>query len=224
MNSNSAIRIWDLPTRCFHWLLMLCLIGSVVTINLGGLWVDWHARFGYAALTLIAFRLVWGFVGPEHARFSRFVRGPGAILNYLRGNSRHAGHSPLAALSVLALLAAVAFQAVSGLFVNDAIAFDGPLVRHIDRGLSDEITGWHEFNKWIILGLVILHLLAIAVYRWRGQRLVGPMIHGNKPLADVPAGTLPSHDSWGIRLKALVIVAVIGSGVWWLVSIPAPVY
>jgi cytochrome b len=224
MGVSSPIRIWDLPTRCFHWLLVLCLIGSLVTIKLGGLWVDWHARFGYAALVLIGFRLVWGVVGPEHARFNRFVRGPRAVLDYVRHCRPAAGHNPLAALSVLALLAAIGFQAVSGLFVNDAIAFDGPLVRFVERELSDQITAWHKFNEWVILSLVGLHLLAIAAYSWKGHRLVGPMIHGDKAANDVPPGTLASQDNLAIRLKALLIAAVIALSVWWLVSLPPPVY
>jgi cytochrome b len=104
---SKPIRIWDLPTRLFHWALVACIIGAFVTVKLGGLYMDWHARFGAAILGLIVFRLIWGFVGPRYARFTQFVRGPRAILAYLRGAAAPAGHNPLGALSVIALIAVI---------------------------------------------------------------------------------------------------------------------
>ena len=105
---SRRIRVWDLPTRLFHWALATLVCGSFVTIKLGGAWMVWHERIGYAVLSLVTFRLVWGFVGGRYARFASFVRGPSAVLAYLRGQGSHSpGHNPLGALSVLAMLAAV---------------------------------------------------------------------------------------------------------------------
>ena len=214
----NVVRIWDWPTRVFHWALVICVVGAVVTVNLGGLWIDWHARLGYTILTLLIFRVLWGFMGPEHARFASFVKGPSAIWRYLRHGSPTAGHSPLAALSVLAFLLALGFQAVTGLFVNDAIFFDGPLVRLISRDLSDDITQLHKLNRFVILGLIGLHLLALVVYRFKGQRLVGAMITGDKMRDAVPAGTRAVADTPMLWMRASVLLALSAGLVWWMIA------
>lgn len=215
---KNVIRIWDWPTRIFHWSLVLCVVGAIVTVNIGGLWIDWHARLGYTILTLLTFRLLWGFAGPEHARFASFVKGPSAIWRYLRHGGPSAGHSPLAALSVLAFLLALGFQAISGLFVNDAIFFDGPLVRLVDREVSDAITQWHKLNRFVILGLIVLHLLALLVYRLRGQRLVGAMITGNKAREAVPTDTRAIADTPMLWLRALALLALSAALVIWVTA------
>lgn len=87
-NNRLAIRIWDLPTRLFHWALVVCIVGAFVSVKLGGLYMDWHVRFGCVALGLIVFRVLWGFVGPRYARFTQFVRGPRAVANYLKARPR----------------------------------------------------------------------------------------------------------------------------------------
>jgi len=213
------VRVWDLPTRLFHWLLAACLVGSFATIKLGGHLMIWHERFGYAALTLVLFRLVWGFAGGRYARFTQFVRGPSTLLAYLRGpdgSAPQVGHNPLGALSVLGLLAVVAFQAVSGLFTNDDIAFEGPLARYVSGAWSSTLTTWHRWNEWVIIGLVALHLAAIVFYRVAKQRdLVGPMLTGD---AALPGNPPPSRDDLRLRLRALVVAAICGAAVWWLVS------
>ena len=120
MNDTQAatrkIRLWDLPLRLFHWSLLVCVAGAVATAELDAM--DWHPRFGYAILALLLFRLIWGFVGSTHARFASFVRGPGTVLAYLHSMKDNKGpsigHNPLGALSVLALLATLLFQAISG--------------------------------------------------------------------------------------------------------------
>jgi cytochrome b len=114
---STRIRVWDLPTRLFHWLLALAIVGSIATVKIGGNLMVWHERLGYFVLTLLLFRLAWGVVGGRYARFANFVRGPRAVLGYLRGvaGTPHApGHNPLGALSVMGLLAVLAFQAGSG--------------------------------------------------------------------------------------------------------------
>jgi cytochrome b len=212
------IRVWDLPTRLFHWLLAASIVGSFVTIKLGGNLMIWHERLGYAALALVLFRLVWGFAGGRYARFTQFVRGPSALIAYLRGgdgSAPSAGHNPLGALSVLGLLVVVAFQATSGLFTNDDIAFEGPLARYVSGAWSSSLTTWHRWNEWVIIGLVALHVAAILYYRVAKRRdLVGPMLTGD---ASLPGNQPPSRDDAGLRLRGLVVAAICVAAVWWVV-------
>ncbi|MGD9831735.1 MAG: cytochrome b/b6 domain-containing protein [Piscinibacter sp.] len=218
-----SVRVWDLPTRLFHWVLMLCVIGSVVSAKIGGNAMVWHFRLGYAVLALLAFRLLWGLVGGRWSRFASFLYGPAALMRYLKGASRpdehhEVGHSPLGALSVFALLALLAAQVGSGLFADDEIASSGPLVRFVSGATSSLLTGWHKnWGQWLILATVALHVLAIIVYRVRrGRDLVTPMIVGDKPLpADVPA----ARDTLSTRGLALVLLAVCGAGAAWVASL-----
>ena len=209
------IRVWDLPTRVFHWALVLTLVGSVVTIKVAGNWVPYHFWCGYTALTLILFRLAWGFVGGRHARFASFVYGPAATIAYAkglfgRGGPHYLGHNPMGALSVFALLASVLFQAVTGLFANDDIANEGPLVRLISKELSDQITSLHHLNKWVLLALVAAHVTAILFYlHAKKENLIRPMLDGHKAgppdqaTADTAATRLAAA---GIALAAAVLV------------------
>ena len=211
-----AVRVWDLPLRLFHWLLVLCLTGSFITIKVGGSWTEWHLRFGYVALALILFRVLWGLIGPRYARFSSFLFPPGRVLAYLR-NSAHAprtlGHSPLGALSVFALLAAVGVQAGAGLFTSDDISVEGPLARLVSNALVERASWLHHNNEWVILGLVGLHLGAILYYRvFKRQSLVLPMVVGDKRVARSPAEPAPAllaaRDDAAIRLRAAIAAAV----------------
>lgn len=220
MSTPTRIRIWDLPTRLFHWLLVVCIIGSFVTVNLGGLWMDYHFLFGYAILALLIFRLIWGCVGPAHARFSGFVRGSGQIVGYMRGSSAHAaGHSPVGALSVLAMLLALCVQVATGLFANDGILSEGPLASFVSSAWSDTLTGIHQANRIVIVALVVLHLLAIAWYSLvRKRPLVRAMITGDKAHTDVPPDTLATQDGAGMRLKAVGVAAIALAIVWWIAA------
>ena len=188
--NTSTLRIWDLPTRLFHWGLALGVAGSIISIKTSH--TDWHFRFGYLILTLLLFRLVWGFAGPRYARFSSFPPSLAAAWAYVRGRTANTpGHSPLAALSVYALLASCTFQVVSGLFSNDGIVWDGPLRKWITGSASDAITALHLANRFVLIALIALHLLAIAWYRFvRGKRLVRPMIIGDS--AEAPANAEPA--------------------------------
>lgn len=215
-----AIRIWDLPTRLFHWALVACIVGAFVSVKLGGLYMDWHVRFGCAALGLIIFRVLWGFIGPRYARFSQFVRGPLAVARYLKGAAAPAGHNPLGALSVLALLLVVGFQAVSGLFATDDIMTQGPLFGHVSEPTANLLTSWHKLNEWVILALVALHLLAVAWYALvRRKRLVRAIITGNVDPKDVPPGTAPTQDGMAVWLRALLLGACVTGLVLWIRSL-----
>lgn len=181
--------VWDLPLRLFHWSLVLSVIGAFVTIKVGGGWMAWHMRFGYVILTLLLFRLVWGFIGGRHARFADFIVSPGTLLRYLRGRPGQVvspGHNPLGSLSVIAMIVLFLTQATLGLFSNDDIFTEGPLAHLISKEASDAATGLHKLGENLLLALVALHLAAIAFYRFaRGQRLVRAMISGRKD--DQPA-------------------------------------
>jgi cytochrome b len=210
--NEQPVRVWDLPTRAFHWLLAGFVIFSIVSAHIGGNMMAWHMRSGFAIFTLLAFRLIWGFAGGHWSRFRAFLYAPSTSLRYLRGESlphehHQVGHNPLGAGSVFALLASSALQVATGLVADDEIASTGPLIKYVSSATSGLATRWHKnYGQWIIVALVVLHLGAIAFY-WlkRRQNLVGPMLHGDKLLAaDVPH----SIDSARSRFVALAIAGV----------------
>ena len=217
------VRVWDLPTRLFHWLLAAGVIGSVVTAKIGGNAMAWHFRCGYLIFTLLVFRLMWGLFGGYWSRFINFIYSPSTLLRYLRGAARpdehlDVGHNPLGAGSVFALLAFLCAQVGSGLFADDEIANAGPLVKFVSGATSSLLSGWHKnFGQWIIISLVVLHVGAILFYRLKkGRNLLGPMLTGDKVLG---AGVPASADRFGQRATALVLVALCAAGVGWLVSL-----
>jgi cytochrome b len=164
--ANATALVWDWPLRVFHWSLVLAVAGSFATHYAGIEWFDWHRRCGYVAVVLIGFRLAWGFVGPHYSRFTSFLRGPGAMIEHLRGRQPYpiAGHNPVGAASVLAFLASLAFQAGTGLFANDEIANAGPFYGWVTQETSNRLTALHDFNSSILLVLIAAHLVAIAWY------------------------------------------------------------
>lgn len=212
-----TIRVWDLPTRVFHWLLAASVVGSYVTVKIGGDAMDWHARFGDAVLALLLFRVTWGFIGPVHARFASFVKGPAAIMATLRGRPwRGVGHNPLGALSVLAMIAVFGLQAVLGLFTTDDIMFDGPLVKHVSNAWVAFASRWHHRAEWLLIGLVVAHIGAIIVHRVvRHHDLVRPMITGDVEV-EASASTQSARDDAMTRTKAIVVMTFAASLVIYL--------
>lgn len=220
---SKAVRVWDLPTRLFHWLLVGCFVGSLVSVSIGGNAMAWHFRFGYATLALIAFRVVWGFVGPRYARFSSFPPNPAAALRHLSGGAVGGGpgHNPLGAFSVYAMLLAFAFQAGTGLFANDSIAWDGPLRHLVSDSTSDLLTRLHKINRFVVIALILLHLGAIAWYvRVRHQPLLRPMLRGDRDFDDAERLPPAAADGPRERLRAIVLIAACAFAVWWLVNRP----
>jgi len=211
----NIVRIWDLPTRLFHSALALCFVALVVSGEMAGAAMAWHFRLGYAMLSLLSFRLTWGVVGGHWSRFSSFVHSPSTILGYVRGVRKPeygAGHNPLGALAVLALLGFSLLQVASGLISDDEIATAGPLARRVPDAWVPLATHYHtEIGKLVLIALVALHLAAIAYYRFRkGEDLIRPMLNGDKALVQKVA---PSRDDTGSRTRAsllflLCIVAV----------------
>jgi cytochrome b len=207
------IKVWDLPTRLFHWLLFLAVAAALWTGWVGGSWIDWHARLGLLVLGLLVFRIIWGFLGSTYARFAQFAPTPGRVVAYLRGRWRGEGHNPLGALSVFALLGVLTWQAVSGLFSNDDIAFKAPLASLVSSDTSTWLSGLHRQGLWIILGLVALHLAAIAVYALRGKNLVKPMLVGWKEADD-----LNIKSAKGGKLWALLLALALAVGTVWVAN------
>jgi cytochrome b len=212
--AEDAIRagrlVWDLPLRLTHWALVVSVAGAWATHYAGIEWFEWHRRLGYATLVLVAFRIVWGFVGPRHARFASFLRGPGAVRDYLRakGTMETPGHNPLGALSVVAMLALLLLQALTGLFANDEIANAGPFYGWVAPQTSNRISGLHETNSNLLLGLLALHLVAIAWYVLVvGRPLVRPMLTGRKDARDVAMGDEIRGSRIAFALAILVALA-----------------
>jgi cytochrome b len=223
-SATTRLHVWDLPLRAFHWLLAVAVVTAVITGEIGGPLIDWHARVGILILGLFAFRLVWGFLGSTHARFRHFLPRPSALWAHVTGHWRGVGHNPLGAISVLAILTLVAAQTITGLFANDDIAFQGPLFDVVSKELSDTMTAIHGTIFNALLALVGLHVAAIAYYaRAKGENLVMPMITGYKT---VPADLAHAVRPAGL-LRALIAVVVAASIAWgvgsgWLGSQLAP--
>ncbi|MCW8177461.1 cytochrome b/b6 domain-containing protein [Verminephrobacter aporrectodeae] len=219
--AQHTVRIWDLPTRIFHWALVAGVVALVITAKLGGNAMVWHLRIGHAVLALLVFRIVWGLVGGRWSRFTAFLYSPARLLRYLRGKPHPEdgiGHSPLGALSVFALLVVLLAQVASGLFSDDEIAFSGSLTRFVPNALVDQATRYHkDIGQYLLIGLVVLHVLAIVFYvRVRGQQLVKPMFDGDK-LLGTPAQ--PARDDAVSRLAALLLLALSGALSWWVSSL-----
>ena len=213
MNTH-RIRVWDLPTRIFHWLLVVLVVASYVTGQMGGSMIEWHGRAGVAITGLLAFRIVWGIVGSTYARFVDFIPTPARLGVYLRGEWTRPGHNPLGALSVFALLGILLFQALSGLFSNDDIAFSGPLRQLVSADTTNWLSGLHRQNYWIIIAFVALHVSAVAFYGLvKKDNLVKPMITGVKEDAD------PAHEpARGGGLVAFIVALAIMAGVLYVAT------
>ncbi|MDI1246942.1 MAG: cytochrome b/b6 domain-containing protein [Rhodoferax sp.] len=211
------VRVWDAPTRLFHWALALCFIGLIVSSQIGGAAMTWHFRFGYGVMTLLLFRLVWGLLGGYWSQFSTFLVKPSEVWRYLQGRGQalaDVGHSPLSGLSVLAMLVFLALQVASGLMSDDEIAAAGPLTSFVSSTWVSNATYYHkDIGKFILLGLVGLHLAAIAFYYFgREKNLIKPMLTGDKSVAFSAPN---ARDGWPQRRLAglifMVCVALVSS-------------
>jgi cytochrome b len=205
-----TVRIWDLPTRLFHWLLATSVIGLVISGNIGGDAMVWHFRFGYVVLTLLLFRVAWGLMGGHWSRWSQLPLHPSHIRAYLSGHADPAhrvGHNPVGSWSVLALLFFVGLQVGSGLVSDDEIANMGPLASLVSGAVVNFATSWHKgWGKIILMVLVTIHVLAIAWYRWhQHESLLPAMWHGDKVL---PESASASRDDLKTRSLALLVLLI----------------
>ncbi len=210
--------VWDLPTRVFHWLLVLTIIGSYTTAKLD--LMPWHKALGFLMIGLLIFRVLWGLIGPRHARFGNFIKGPGAILQYLKGGIRSVGHNPLGAGMVVLMLLLLALQATTGLFSTDDVAFVGPYFPSVSHAMAERLTGIHHKNFNLILAAIALHLAAITYYTFvKKEPLVPAMFHGGKPAQHVPAHeAIPGSQLW----KALLVIVIAAGCVFWLLHAAPP--
>ena len=208
--SSQRVRIWDLPTRSFHILLILCVVGLIATGELGGNAMQLHFWFGYAVLTLVLFRCVWGFVGGHWSRFINFVPTPSKLLTYVRAlrtkqSPKSIGHNPLGALSVLGMLGVLLIQVLSGLMSDDEISNAGPWTTWVPADWIELATEYHsEIGKVLLILLIVLHVGTVVYYKLiKHDDLITPMLNGDKELAsDTPA----SRDTLTSRLFALSLL------------------
>jgi cytochrome b len=206
-----AILVWDFPTRLFHWATVALIALAYVTYLLG--WMDWHARAGDAVLTLVIFRLLWGFFGSDTSRFSRFVAAPRAAFAHLRRlffrePDRQVGHNAAGGWMVLLLLALVLGEALSGIYVQNDVANQGALTDVTPPRIANAITASHWIFWDALLAAIALHILAIVAYATvKGQDLVRPMITGVKML---PAGVAPPPVASPLRAAFLLGVSALG--------------
>ncbi len=201
--------------RLVHWSIVALIAGMYLTAE-NSEW-GWHMRLGHVLLALLIFRVIWGFVGTETARFGSFVKGPGAVLGYLRGAydyRRNKGHSPLAALSVLALLGLMFAQVGMGLFAGDPYdGATGPLNPLVGVMTADTITETHEWFYWVIFAFIALHITAVGVIgAMQATNLIGPMIGGTGEKAVEVEANQPTP--WGRALGALAVSAGIAFWVY----------
>ena len=218
---SNKIRVWDLPTRLFHWVLVACIVGLVITGYQGGPTMEWHARIGYAMLTLLLFRIVWGFAGGRWSRFESFLYSPGALVSYLRGKPHPdhlVGHNPLGAGAIFAMLGFLLAQVATGLVGDDEAAFTGPFNKFVSTSNGLAATWYHKrIGQWVIVGLIVLHVAAILYYLWKkDENLIKPMLHGDK---DLDIATVSSRDDAASRLKALAVLALCAGLVAWVVQL-----
>ena len=221
--ARTPVRVWDLPTRCFHWALAAAVVGLLVTGRIGGNALVWHMRLGLTVGALLLFRLMWGVVGGRWSRFASFLYAPAAVVRYLRGRPLaherfDVGHNPLGSFSVFAWLLVLAAQVATGLVADDEIVTTGPLNRFVSGATASLATHWHKaWGQWLIGALDVLHVGAIAYHhRKRSRDLVGPMWRGDKLL---PEGTPASIDSPATRVLAAVLAAACGALAAWIAGL-----
>ena len=220
MDPSARTRIWDLPTRLFHWLLAALVIFSFTTGKLGADWLIWHFRSGYAIASLLLFRLLWGFAGSRYARFASFLPWPSQIWRTVSSESRalrvSAGHSEIGTMSVYALLVVLAVQVGTGVFTNDGSFTEGPWVKFVSEALSNRLSRIHYYNHWLVVGLTALHVAAIAYYLLaRKEDLLTPMLTGDKVGIDAP----PAEDGMSIRVRAAAFAAIAAGVIFYLVTL-----
>lgn len=204
--------VWDWPLRLWHWAFALTVGGSLTTGLLGDIAVmDWHLRLGYVALGLLLFRVGWALWGGRHARLASFRISPARLLAHFRGRPAGGARTAPGAALVLLLLAAVATQAVSGLYTTDDIFTEGPLVRNAPEETVDIMTALHHRVFWVVLTLIGVHLLAHAVYALRRDPTPLAMFTGRKPAAVEATRHYP--------VRALVTAAGAAVTIWWVLGL-----
>ncbi|HUK01994.1 MAG TPA: cytochrome b/b6 domain-containing protein [Steroidobacteraceae bacterium] len=218
--------VWDLPLRMFHWLFAASILASWATAEAGFNWMKVHMRLGYFMIGLLCFRLIWGFIGPRHARFGNFLASPTRVWRYFQGligrsEAIHTvGHNPLGGLMVVLMLLLVMLQVTTGLFSTDDIAWTGPYYGAVSDSTAQKLTAIHHLNFNFILAAIVLHLCAIGYYALvKKQNLVPAMWTGHKHADAVPADEAITHSH---LLKALAVIAVAALAVFLVLHFAPP--
>ncbi|MBF0177828.1 MAG: cytochrome b/b6 domain-containing protein [Magnetococcales bacterium] len=218
-----SIPTWDLPTRMFHWILVLLVLDALISHTFGGIRMLWHFWNGYAILTLLVFRFIWGFVGSSTARFGSFLAGWTAIRHYLgalrQGETpHHLGHNPIGGWSVMAMLALLAVQGTSGLFATDEIVASGPLHGLVDADTADRLTTLHSLWFWLLVGMMALHVGAVFFHLIiKKDNLILPMLTGHKRPDQAPPDASARMQSPWLALPVLgvsILLVWFGIQVW----------
>ena len=214
---STGYPLWDLATRIFHWSLLVCVLLAWWSAEYENHTI--HEWTGYTIIVLVVSRVAWGFFGSQHSRFQDFLAGPSAVLDYIRGNGpKTVGHNPLGGWSVMALLALLLMQAISGLFNSDDVLFSGPLYYAAEGPFRDTMGVVHELAFNVLLGLIVLHILAVLYHQFhRGEKLIQAMVRGR---ADDREGETAPTSAW----RALATLLVVAVFLWWIISrAPQPV-
>ncbi|MCP5145166.1 MAG: cytochrome b/b6 domain-containing protein [Gammaproteobacteria bacterium] len=217
--------VWDIPLRLFHWLLVFSIAGSYYSAQPGSPIMQWHLWLGYWTIGLVLFRIIWGLVGPRHARFSHFLPTPGRLFAYIRGifdgtGGQTVGHNPLGSLMVIVMLILVGVQAGTGMFATEDIIWTGPYFPAVSSDMADKLTGWHHLNFDFIMVVVGVHIAAILFYLLvKKQNLVRPMITGKKDAAVVPESEEIKSSQ---LLKAVVVIAICALAVYLILHFAPP--
>lgn len=218
----AKVYIWDLPTRLFHWMLAACVLGLIITGNVGGNAMAWHFRLGYMVMALIFFRVAWGVWGGFWSRWSQLPLGPFTVFAYVRGQLRSslwAGHNPLGSISIVAMLFLLTLQVATGLVSDDEIANLGPLSSLVSSSTVGMATTWHKnWGKLLIILLVVIHLAALIWYRYRKhQSLIPAMVHGTKELSRLVPSSSDQLKNRALALflfltSLLIVFAIVSLG------------
>lgn len=208
--------LWDLPTRFFHWAMVICLPLSWWSAEQEN--YELHEYSGYTVLVLVVSRIIWGFAGSRHSRFNDFLAGPVRILRYVRyGENDSAGHNPLGGWSVLVLLSLLLLQATSGLFNTDDILFTGPFYYAAASEVVDTMGVIHELAFDGLLLMVSLHILVVIYHQYkRRENLIPAMVKGR---ALGREGLTASVPWW----RFLLILGIVTAALWFgLEQAPQP--
>ncbi|MDR5892552.1 cytochrome b/b6 domain-containing protein [Halomonas mongoliensis] len=214
----TRLRVWDVPVRLFHWGMVGAVALAFYTMKTPGypfiFPIDIHARAGYVLVGLLLFRWLWGLVGSYHARFTSFLHPPTTLFDYARRllggrPPSYAGHNPLGGIMVVVMMLSLSFQVISGLFLTDDIFFNAPLHGLVDRGTARTLASLHHLNANLLMVLIAGHLLALVVHRLKGERLVGAMFTGRKPLEGAPEDAPAEGAARRLASPWLALVAVL---------------
>lgn len=206
------IKVWDLPTRLFHWLLVILVAGLWLSAEVGEM--EWHQIFAYLLSSILIFRLIWGFIGSDTSRFVSFIQSPFNTLSYSKkmlknGISPHLGHNPLGGYMVIALLLVLAVQIITGLFASDEVFTQGPLYSLVSDDTANQLTRWHKQNFNLLLVLIVIHIVAVLFHIMKGDKLLGAMFTGYRKI-DEPKKKLRFASLWLALLLYLPVLAAVG--------------